>query len=82
MCRFLRKVFVTVRTWFDVVVDFLFSLVWECQKKPIPDLDKKYEFLTESATTLARKIREQKLKSEDLVAACIERMKEVIKKDF
>ncbi|KAJ0174834.1 hypothetical protein K1T71_009942 [Dendrolimus kikuchii] len=47
------------------------------KKEPIPDLDKKHAFLAESATTLAKKILQKELKSEDLVRAVIERIKEV-----
>lgn len=75
MCKCLRSFFVTIRSWFDAVIDFIFSLYWDRKKRPIPDLDKKHAFLAESATTLARKIREKELTSEELVSACIARMK-------
>ncbi|CAH0589251.1 unnamed protein product [Chrysodeixis includens] len=65
------------RLAFDLVVDFFFSLYWDRRKKPIPDLDKKHAMLTESALTLAKKIRQKELKSEDLVRTVIERIKEV-----
>ncbi|KAM3959609.1 fatty-acid amide hydrolase 2 [Aphomia sociella] len=77
MCKILSAILTKVRLFLDYVIDFLFSLYWEGKKKPVPDLDKKYAFLTESACTLARKIRNRELKSEDLVRAVIERINEV-----
>lgn len=61
----------------DHVIDFFFSLYWDKRRQSIPDLDRKHAMLSESASTLARKIRQQELKSEDLVTALIERIKEV-----
>ncbi|KOB74483.1 Amidotransferase subunit A [Operophtera brumata] len=63
----------------DHVIDFFFGLYWDKRKRviPIPDLSKKHAMLTESAVSLAQKIKKKELKSEDLVRALIERMKEV-----
>ncbi|XP_013166813.1 PREDICTED: fatty-acid amide hydrolase 2-like [Papilio xuthus] len=66
-----------LRLFLDKMLDFLFSLYWDDKKKIIPDLDKRHTILTESAVTLARKIKAKELKSEDLVRAVIERIKEV-----
>ncbi|XP_052751078.1 fatty-acid amide hydrolase 2-like [Galleria mellonella] len=77
MCKVLRAIFSYVRLFIDYVIDFFFSLYWEGKKKPIPDLQKKYAYLADSACTLARKIKNKELKSEELVRAVIERIKEV-----
>lgn len=61
----------------DFAIDFFFSLYWDKRKKPIPDLESKHAILKESATALAKKIRNKELKSEDLVRAVVERIKEV-----
>lgn len=65
------------RLFIDMAIDFFFSLYWDRKTEPIPDLDKKHAILAESATSLAKKIRQKELKSEDLVRAVIERIKEV-----
>ncbi|CAK1586701.1 unnamed protein product [Parnassius mnemosyne] len=65
------------RLFLDKLIDFIFSLYWDDRKQSIPDLQKKHAILTESATSLARKIKTGELKSEDLVRAVIERIKEV-----
>lgn len=77
-----RALYLYTRLAFDLAVDFFFSLYWDRRKKPIPDLDKKHAILTESAVTLAKKIRQKELKSEDLVRAVIERIKEVSLRRF
>ncbi|XP_026321690.1 fatty-acid amide hydrolase 2-like [Hyposmocoma kahamanoa] len=76
-CSTLKTVLCYIRFWLDRVVDFIFSLYWNCKKEVVPDLEEKHAFLAESALTLARKIREKELKSEDLVRAVIERIKQV-----
>ncbi|KAJ8714862.1 hypothetical protein PYW08_004843 [Mythimna loreyi] len=78
MSKFCKIVFIYLRLMFDYAVDGIFALFWNCHKKEVPPLDlKKHGMLTESATTLAKKIRQKELKSEDLVKAVIERIKEV-----
>nr|XP_049704213.1 fatty-acid amide hydrolase 2 [Helicoverpa armigera] len=73
-----RAVILYVRLIFDLAVDGIFSLFWHRRNKTIPPLDlKKHAVLTESATALAKKIRQKELKSEDLVRAVVERIKEV-----
>ncbi|XP_075980781.1 fatty-acid amide hydrolase 2-like [Anticarsia gemmatalis] len=72
-----RAIILYTRLIFDLAIDFFFSLYWDKRKKPIPALDKKHHMLTCSAVTLAEKIRKKELKSEDLVKAVIERIKEV-----
>jgi histone H3/H4 len=62
---------------FENVWQFFFSLYWYCMKKNVPDLERKYAFLAESAVSLAKKIKKRELKSEDLVLAIIERIKQV-----
>ncbi|XP_049876081.1 fatty-acid amide hydrolase 2-like isoform X5 [Pectinophora gossypiella] len=66
-----------LRIILDKMIDYVFSLYWEKKKEKVPDLDEKYAFLADSATTLAKKIRDKQLKSEDLVRAVIERIKQV-----
>ncbi|XP_034834695.1 fatty-acid amide hydrolase 2-A-like isoform X3 [Maniola hyperantus] len=73
----LRPIFVLIRLYLDKMIDFFFSLYWEGKKKVMPDLEKKHAFLTESATSLAKKIKQKELKSEELVQAVIERIKQV-----
>ncbi|CAK1550379.1 unnamed protein product [Leptosia nina] len=73
----LRTICVYFRLFWDSVLDFVFSLYWECKKQKIPDLDRNHAFLAQSAVSLARKIKNKELKSEDLVRAVIERIKQV-----
>lgn len=71
--------FLYVRLIFDLTIDCIFSLYWDKRNRIVPDLDKKHAMLTESAVSLAKKIKQKELKSEDLVKAVIERIKEVRK---
>ncbi|KAJ2945422.1 hypothetical protein O0L34_g233 [Tuta absoluta] len=66
-----------LRILLDFLLDHLFSLYWDSKKEPVPDLEKKHDFLAESATALARRIRNKELKSEELVRALIDRIKQV-----
>lgn len=75
MCKVLKAALAYFRIFLDHLIDLAFSLVWNCQKKTIPDVDKKYAFLKESTVVLAEKIRNKELKSEDLVRAVVERIK-------
>ncbi|CAH2043204.1 unnamed protein product, partial [Iphiclides podalirius] len=70
-----KQFFLLLRSYFDLFIDFLFSLYWERYRQSIPDLEKKHAILAESATSLAGKIRNKELKSEELIQACIERIK-------
>ncbi|XP_041982462.1 uncharacterized protein LOC121735634 [Aricia agestis] len=74
---FLKQVGKCLRMFLDMVIDFFFSLYWECHKDVVPDLDKDHALLSESATSLANKIKRRELKSEDVVRAYIDRLKEV-----
>lgn len=71
--------FLYVRIVLDHIIDFFFGLYWDKSKRvvPVPDLSKKHSMLTESAVSLAQMIKKKDLKSEDLVRALIERIKEV-----
>ncbi|CAH2092616.1 unnamed protein product [Euphydryas editha] len=71
----LKTFFTFFRLCMDYFVDFVLTLYWDGKQNAIPDLDKKHAILMESAVTLAEKIRKRELKSEDLVTACIERIK-------
>ncbi|CAG9564873.1 unnamed protein product [Danaus chrysippus] len=74
---FLKSICIYIRILIDKTIDFIFSLYWEGKKQVIPDLEKRHAFLAESATSLARKIKNKELKSETLIQAMIERMKQV-----
>ncbi|XP_038222443.1 fatty-acid amide hydrolase 2-like isoform X2 [Zerene cesonia] len=71
----LKQMFFLFRYYLEMFIDFLFSLYWDGHRRSIPPLDKKHSLLKESAVTLAAKIRNKELKSKDLVAVCIERIK-------
>ncbi|CAH0400732.1 unnamed protein product [Chilo suppressalis] len=73
----LKHVFLLFRTYLDMLIDVVFGFLFDGRRKAIPDLEKKHNILTESAVTLAAKIRNKELTSEALVAACIERIKQV-----
>ncbi|CAF4928573.1 unnamed protein product [Pieris macdunnoughi] len=73
----LRALCSRIRLFLDIVIDFIFSLYWECKNKKLPDLDEKHAFLADSAVSLAQRIKSKQLKSEDLVKAIIERIKQV-----
>ncbi|XP_049876068.1 fatty-acid amide hydrolase 2-like isoform X2 [Pectinophora gossypiella] len=72
-----RQAFLIFRYYLDLVIDCIFAFFWEGTKQKIPDLDPRHKILTESAVSLAAKIRNKQLKSEDLVRTCIERIKTV-----
>ncbi|XP_052751069.1 fatty-acid amide hydrolase 2-like isoform X2 [Galleria mellonella] len=71
----LIQAFFAFRRCLDMFVDFIFGLYWESKRQPIPDLLPRHRMLTESAVTLATRIRNKELTSEELVQACIERIK-------
>ncbi|CAK1550378.1 unnamed protein product [Leptosia nina] len=73
----LKQLFFCFRLYLDILIDFIFSLYWDGQRRTIPSLEKKHSLLKESATTLAAKIRTKELKARDVVSACIERIKVV-----
>ncbi|GBP91912.1 Fatty-acid amide hydrolase 2 [Eumeta japonica] len=73
----LKGLIILFRYYLDRIIDFIFSLFWDGKYEALPDLEKNFNFLAESATSLARKIKSRQLKSEDLVRACIERIKVV-----
>ncbi|CAG4951309.1 unnamed protein product [Colias eurytheme] len=71
----LKQMFFLFRYYLEMFIDFLFSLYWDGHRRTIPALEKKHTLLKESAVALAAKIRNKELKSRDLVAICIERIK-------
>ncbi|XP_072945029.1 fatty-acid amide hydrolase 2-like [Epargyreus clarus] len=77
MSSVLKTILIYIRLLLDKIIDFAFSLYWDDKKQVIPDVSKNHAFLAESATTLAKRIKNKELKSEDLVRAVIERIKEV-----
>lgn len=78
MVNILKSIYFLLRLYIDKLVDYFFSLYWDDHRKPIPDLEDKHYNLMLSAVSLAEKIRKKELKSEDLITACIERIKQVI----
>ncbi|VVC95635.1 unnamed protein product [Leptidea sinapis] len=75
LMNLLKQFFFYLRMLFDMTVDFVYGLYWDGRRKTIPPLEKKHAILKESAVRLASMIRNKELKSEDLVCACIERIK-------
>jgi len=64
-----------LRILIDLVSDITFRLLYWQSRRGLPPVTK--DFLLESATSLAAKIREKKITSEELVRACIERVGEI-----
>ncbi|XP_043278396.1 fatty-acid amide hydrolase 2-like isoform X2 [Venturia canescens] len=60
---------------FDYVIDILFGIYYDGKEKKVPAV--KNSLLLESGISLAEKIRNQEVSSEDVVKAFIERCKEV-----
>ncbi|KAL4718509.1 hypothetical protein ACJJTC_002134, partial [Scirpophaga incertulas] len=77
MCQLFVEVMRFMRLAFENTCQFFFFVFYNCRKKPVPDLPAESAFLSESAVALANKIKCQELKSEDLVRAVIERIKQV-----
>ncbi|XP_059057655.1 fatty-acid amide hydrolase 2-like [Achroia grisella] len=75
----LIQAFLAFRRCLDMFIDFIFGFYWESKRQPIPDLLARHRMLAESAVTLAARIRNKELTSENLVQACIERIKLVNK---
>lgn len=71
----IKHAFLVFRTYLDLFIDYIFSLYWEAKRTPLPNLEKKHIILKDDAVTIAAKIRNRQLKSEDLVQMCIERIK-------
>ncbi|XP_075980777.1 fatty-acid amide hydrolase 2-like isoform X2 [Anticarsia gemmatalis] len=73
----LKRAFFIFRIYLDMFIDFVFGLIFEGERKKLPELDKRHSILLESAVSLAEKIRTKQLKSEELVRTCIERIQAV-----
>lgn len=73
----LLSVFLFLRSVFDFVVNTVFSLIIyrNCETKGIPEV--KNKLVLESATSLAKKIRQKEVKAETVVKAFIERIEQV-----
>ncbi|CAG9130791.1 unnamed protein product [Plutella xylostella] len=71
-----KHMYLLFRVFTDKVIDFVFSWIWDT-RKAIPDLEPKHKILAESATSLAKKIRNKELKAEELMKCVIERIKAV-----
>ena len=71
-----RRITFCLRVLSDLVSDLSFSaLYWRSSRRGLPQVTN--EILLESAVSLAARIREGRLSSEELVSACIDRIKEV-----
>ena len=75
MARFLSWIHRYFRYYLDLCINFFFGLYFDSSREYIPDA--RNEIVSQSATKLARDIREKKLKSEDVVRTFVERIKEV-----
>ncbi|XP_066257002.1 fatty-acid amide hydrolase 2-A-like isoform X2 [Euwallacea similis] len=72
---YLFKTFLCIRYYGDLLMDKFFSMYYDSKREFLPKL--KNPIVLESASSLAKKIRERELKSEDIVQAFIDRIKEV-----
>ncbi|KAL4705184.1 hypothetical protein ACJJTC_018430, partial [Scirpophaga incertulas] len=75
LMNMLKYMFLLFRSCIDYVIDMVFAFIFDGKRQAIPDLDKRHAILAESAVALSTKIRNKELKSEELVRACIERIK-------
>lgn len=64
-----------LRVYIDWFIDYIFSFFYVSERQILPQPTN--PLILESATSLASKIRNQKIKSEEVVRAFIERIKEV-----
>ncbi|KAJ8673613.1 hypothetical protein QAD02_004875 [Eretmocerus hayati] len=71
----IKFIFIQIHALFDCVVDFAFGLYYDSKAKKVPPV--KNKLLLESTVSLAKKIRERQISSEEVVAAFIDRCKEV-----
>ncbi|CAG9788525.1 unnamed protein product [Diatraea saccharalis] len=73
----LKYIFLLFRSYLDMLIDVIFGFFFDGKRQPIPNLEKRHSMLAQSAVTLATKIRNKELTSEELVKACIERIQQV-----
>ncbi|CAG9812657.1 unnamed protein product [Phaedon cochleariae] len=71
----LVNIFLFLRYYVDILIDNIFGFFNDSKRKPIKNNSN--PILHKSATSLARKIRKGELKSEEVVQAYIDRIKEV-----
>ncbi|XP_066588942.1 fatty-acid amide hydrolase 2-B-like [Prorops nasuta] len=71
----LHCIIVQIHWLFDCVVDFVFGLIYDSKAKKVPPV--KNPLLLESAISLAEKIRNKKVTSENVVKSFIDRCEEV-----
>lgn len=64
-----------LRPPFDLLLDFLFSLYYGPRRKYVPEPED--GLVLESATSLARKVRQREVGSEEVVRAFVGRIREV-----
>lgn len=64
-----------IRVYIDHLIDSIFAFFYDNKREKVCKIEN--PILTESASSLARKIREKKLKSKDIVTACIKRIQAV-----
>lgn len=73
--KFLLNTFLFLRYYADILIDCAFGYYFKSNKQILlKSLD---PLLTESGTSIARKIRKRELKSEEVVSVFIKRIKEV-----
>ena len=71
-----RRIAFCLRVLGDLVSDLSFSaLHWRSERRGLPPVTN--DILLESAESLAARIREGRLSSQELVTACVDRIKEV-----
>ncbi|XP_028167365.1 fatty-acid amide hydrolase 2-like [Ostrinia furnacalis] len=73
----LKHLYLIFRTYLDMFIDIVFAFIFEGKRQAIPDLESRHAILAQSAVSLAAKIRNKELTSQELVTACIERIKAV-----
>ncbi|GAB6020326.1 hypothetical protein CHUAL_003040 [Chamberlinius hualienensis] len=71
----LGKIYWVIRMFFDYISDYVFGFFYHGKHEPLPPI--KNPILLESAYNLAEKIRNRQLKSEEVVKAFIDRIREV-----
>ncbi|XP_019868723.1 fatty-acid amide hydrolase 2 isoform X2 [Aethina tumida] len=75
MMAFFWGMFTFIRFYIDILIDKLFGYYYDPSRLFIPK--PKNKIVLESAISLAKKIRERKLKSEEVVEAFIDRIREI-----
>lgn len=75
-CSIVMQLLILFRKFLDKFIDYIFSLYWSNKEQPLSPLEDDY-FVMESAVSIAKKIRERKLTSEEVVTAYQRRINKV-----